>query len=266
MVKRLLAVMAALLFVSSALAELTVERKEGSLYFPDEKKWVYHFSYAYPRVAGDDYTSAHINDTYEMALDEMTQLVLPMFANAPDMRFDGKNEVNHDFTVLCNNEKLLSILQTRRQTLGEEGEMVSLEPLTFDVAGMYAGETLTLRGVMLIQAGVDAERLDEVTAREHPEIQRIIEGSSGSMSDALTAPLYELFLKADGAEGILPGVTLEKFELEFAASRDFAADGEGNLLFFFPPMLMREPGVFSLSLSIPEIEGLLESLPEISLE
>ena len=99
----ILAALALWLCAASALADLTVERNEGERYFPDENNWVYHFTYAYPKILGDDYTAALINDTYQMALDEMTNLVLPMFANTPDMRFDGKNEVWHDFAVTCNN-------------------------------------------------------------------------------------------------------------------------------------------------------------------
>ena len=162
MAKRLLAALCALLLLAApALGELTVQPLAGEAYFPGEKNWVYHFTYAYPQVVGDDYTAALINDTYQMALDEMIQLVLPMFANAPDMRFDGKNEVKHDYEIMCNDGRLLSILQFRSQTMGADGVRYTLEPLTFDVSGIYAGETLTLRGVVLVQAGVDPAALED---------------------------------------------------------------------------------------------------------
>ncbi|MBR3017246.1 MAG: hypothetical protein IKH57_09240 [Clostridia bacterium] len=261
MAKRIaLSALALLLCVSCACAELTVERNAGEMYFPDENSWVYHFTYAYPRIAGDDYTAALINDTYQMALDEMTQLVLPMFANAPDMRFDGKNEVKHDFSVYCNNGALLSIVQVRTQSMGEE-TMYSLEPLTFDVHGMYAGETLTLRGVMMVLAGVNPEALDDASAEDYPQIAHIINGSSGSMAEELLPALYERFSQ-EGIEISNPdGFSLEDFELEFSASRDFAVGEDGSLLFFFPPMLMREPGIAAVSYTVSQIESLLSALP-----
>ena len=261
MVKRIaLSALALLLCAACACAELTVERNEGEMYFPDESGWVYHFTYAYPRIIGDDYTAALINDTYQMALDEMTRLVLPMFANAPDMRFDGKNEVKHDFAVYCNSGALLSIVQTRIQSMGEE-TVYSLEPLTFDVHGMYAGEALTLRGVMLILAGVDPEALEDASAEEHPEIAHIINGSSTSMAEALLPALYERFSREEIETNRPEGFSLEDFELEFSASRDFAVGEDGRLLFFFPPMLMREPGIVTASYTIPQIEALLSAIP-----
>lgn len=263
------AALAFYLCAASAFAELTVERNEGEMYFPNEKNWVYHFAYAYPKIAGDDYTAARINDTYQMALDEMTQLVLPMFANAPDMRFDGKNEVKHDFTVFRNDDKLLSIVQIRSQTMGEETQY-TLEPLTFDVSGMYAGESLTLRGTALVLAGVDPQRLDDVSPEEYPEIAHIIGvrsvvdgiesiqgGSSAAMAEALLPVMYQRFLKE--SDSIRDDLTLEDFEIEFSPERDFAADQEESLVFFFPPMLMREPGegLLTVRMTIQEIEGLL---------
>lgn len=269
MVKRLLSALFILsLLLSHGIGEERVTRNEGEMFFPEEKNWVYHFTYAYPYLNGEDYTAALINDTYQMALDEMTQLVLPMFANAEDMRFDGKNEVNHDFSVLCDNGVLLSILQTKRQSMGEEGAMYTLEPLTFDVSGQYAGETLTLRGVILIQAGVDPEGLDDVRPEEYPEITRIISESSSSMADRMMPVLYDLFMKSEGAEAIAPSCSYENFEMEFSPTHDFAADEEGNVLFFFPPMLLAQPGthVPVIRLTPTDIEAILEQDPQVSPE
>ncbi len=242
MVKRVLAAaMTLLLFVSPALGEVTVESSEGEMYFPQEKNWTYHFLYAYPHIVGEDYTSALINDTYEMALDEMTQLVLPMFANAKDMRYDGQNEVRHGFSVQCNNGRVLSILQTREQTRGAEGDLYALEPLTFDVGGMYAGETLTLRGVTLIQAGVDSGKLEEVTAEDYPALAHIIDGSSVQMGEALLPVLYQEFQKLQESGRIAPQWTYDDYEDEFSPTRDFYTNDEGSILFFFPPMLLSAP-------------------------
>lgn len=201
----------------AALGEAVVERLEGEAYFPSETDWTYHFTYAYPQLVGEDYASAAINDTYQMALDEMLHLVLPMFAHQEDMLFDGKNEVNHDFTVTCNNGRFLSILQRRSQTMGEEGTMLSLEALVFDMAGEYIGETLTLRGLVMVG------------------------DSSAQIGEAVTPLLYEEFQKLQQT-GIAPAdIIQEDFLLEFSATRDFYADEEGNAVFFFQPTLLTEP-------------------------
>ena len=221
--------------------EIPVVRNEGSRYFPEEKNWVYHFTYAYPRLLGGSYTVAQINDTYQMALDEMTQLVLPMFANAEDMRFDGHNEVSHDFTVACNSDRLLSIVQQRSQTQGEGRVNLSLEAQTFDTAGVYAGDPLTLRGVTLVLAGVDPATLDDVTAEDAPDYPRIVDGSSVEMGEALLDALYPRFQALQQSGVIRPELTQSDYELEFSPTRDFYVNAQGQVVFFFPPMLMTEP-------------------------
>ena len=261
MVKKFLALILALsLFAAPALCELTVERTEGERFFPDEKAWVYHFTYAYPHIVGEDYTCALINDTYQMAFDELTQLVLPMFANAEDMRFDGRNEVTHDYSVMCNNGRVLSVLERRSQTMGEEGIRYTLEALTFDVGGMYAGETLTLRGVALIQAGVDASGLEDVNAQDYPALGNLISGSSGEMGAALIPVLYQEFAHLQ-EEGVMdPEKTYDDFVMEFSPTRDFYTDENGDLVFFFPPALMAAPSFDAPAFSFSP-ERLNELLP-----
>ena len=265
MAKRFLTVLCALLLLAvPALAEVTVDRMEGEAFFPNEKNWVYHFIYAYPRLTGDDYTTALINDTYEMALDEMVQLVLPMFANSPDMRYDGKNEISHNFSVTCNDGKLLSILQTKAQTRGGEGPILTLEPLTFDVSGMYAGESLTLRGVTLILGGADPEKLEELAPEDVPALAHIIDGSSTEMAEALMPRLYAEFQSLQ-ADGIIQGQwTYEDFEDECSPANNFYADENGNLVFFFPPMMLKSPSfdVPLFSFTPEELDGILASLWE----
>lgn len=212
-----------------------VERLEGEAYFPSESDWTYHFVYAYPHLVGEDYASLAVNDTYEMALDEMLQLVLPMFANEPDMLFDGQNEVQHDFVVTCNNGRYLSILQQRSQTMGEEGLNLSLEPLVFDMAGDYLGETLTLRGLVMVG------------------------DSSAQIAEAVGPVLYAEFCALQEQGVARADVDEEQFYLEFAATRDFYADAEGNAVFFFQPALLAEPSFDApaFTFSPSELEALL---------
>lgn len=195
----------------------TVIRNEGEAWFPEEKNWVYHFTYAYPQVAGQDYAALMVNDTYQMALDEMLQLVLPMFANEPAMRYDGKNEVHHDFEVMCNNGRFLSILQKKSQTRGEEGTFLSLESLTFDMSGEYLGESLTLRGVVMV-----GDSTDQIAA-------------------ALLPHIYAEFVQLQEKGICKKDVDRETFEIEFSPAIHFYADENGNAVFYLPPSLMEKP-------------------------
>ena len=215
--KMLLVCIALVLMLPTALGEMTVQRNEGEAFFPSEKDWPYHFSSAYPLLVGEDYASAAINDTYQMALDEMLHLVLPMFAHEKDMLFDGKNEVTHDFTVTCNNGRFLSVLQYRTQTMGEEGLNVTMESQVFDVAGEYMGESLTLRGVVMVGE------------------------SSAQIAEALSPILYEEFKKLQDAGICRKDVTEEDFLWEFSPTQHFYADENGHAVFYFPPMLLEGP-------------------------
>ncbi len=262
MVKRFVFLLLALWMAAFyALGEMRVERLEGERYFPDEKNWTYHFTYAYPYLVGEDYTCALINDTYQLALNEMVQVVLPMFANAPEMRFDGRNEVTHDFRVTCNNGRVLSVLETRTQTMGEEGVRYALEAQVFDVSGMYAGDALTLRGVTLIQAGADADALDALDPAQYPQWANIIGGSSASMAEALRPVLYGEFKKLQETGAARSEVTEEAFLDECLPARDFYTDEKNRLVFFIPPMLLTEPGfdVPVFAFTAEELNALLDN-------
>lgn len=219
MAKKIVLAMALVMLISLswAGAEAVIERREGEAWFPSEKNWTYHFTYAYPHLAGDDYAAAAVNDTYDMALDEMIDLVLPMFSHEEDMLFDGKNEVRHDFTVTCNNGRFLSILQYRSQTMGPDYTNLAMEALVFDMAGEYLGETLTLRGLTMVGE------------------------SSYQIGEALYPVLYEEFKALQQAGIAREDVDEELFCLEFEPTRDFYADEEGNAVFFFPPVLLAQP-------------------------
>ena len=128
----------------------------------------------------------------------MLQLVLPMFAEEPAMRYDGRNEVRHDFIVTCNNDRFLSILQQKAQSRGEAGTLLTLEAQVFDLAGEYLGEPLTLRGLTLR----DGEYLGE---------------SSDQLAAAVLPGLYAEFQRLQ-AEGNVarPEITRAEFEQDFS--------------------------------------------------
>lgn len=206
-----------LLLLSAARAESTVVRQEGEEWFPGEADWTYHFVYAYPHLEAeeDDLAAAMVNDTYQMVLEEMLYVVLPMFANAAGA--GTHTEVRHDFTVTCNNGQFLSVLQQRAQHDDQGQETLTLESQVFDMAGEYLGETLTLRGLVMV----------------------------GESSDQLAAAVMPLMYAEFGklqAQGVCrKEISREEFETEFSPMLHFYADEKGNAVFFFPPALLTEP-------------------------
>ncbi len=233
-----------------------VLRREGEAYYPAQDQWRYHFVYAYPIVQGDDYASAAISETYQMALDEVTQLTLPMFA-AEESTAGTRSEVRHDFYVTCNNDRLLSIVQTRSQT-GAEGAVLAVEPLVFDVSGVYTASTpITLRGCIL--AGVSAENADDMTAEKYPQAAKILAGSSDSIGERVAEKLYPEFLKLQESGVGRADVAAEDFEWEFSPTTSFYVNEDGCVVFFFPPELLAEPSldVPAFPFTAAQIEDLL---------
>ncbi len=220
MAKRMLcAALALLLLAAPALAQedfYAIGRVEGEAYFPGEGDWTYHFTYAYPRVDAGDIAALMINDSYDMALDEMLNLILPMFAQEEAMRFDGRNEITHDFSIACNNGRFLSVLLRRTQTMGDEIKR-TVDAQVFDISGEYAGEPLTLRGVLMTG------------------------DSSTQLAEAVAPALYAEFLALQ-AEGVARDDIGEEGFYEICSPiADFYANADGSVTFFFQPELMREP-------------------------
>ena len=225
--------------VSDPGGGVRVARKTGEAWFPQEKDWTYHFSYAYPVLLGEDYASAAINDTYQMALDEMLQLMLPMFSQEENMLFDGKNEVRHDFAVTYHSRQLLSVVQYRSQTQGAEGTVLSMEPLTFDLVGAFQGQPLTLRGVILaLIADVPA---NDMTAEAYPQAAALIEGSSDTIAEAVAGEIWPAFRALQQSGEGRADVTEEDFLWECSPASNFFVDSEGRLVFFLPPSLLNAP-------------------------
>lgn len=242
--------------VSVSAGGRQVIRREGEAYYPSEGEKRYHFVYAYPLVLGEDYAAAAVNDTYQMALDEMMHLMLPMLANEEEGPAEAMYEVRHDFFVTCNNDRVLSIVQRRSQRMGDE-ETLSLDPLVFDVSGEYTGEPLTLRGCIL--AGLSGEKAEDMTAEQYPQAAKILAGSSDLIAEAVAEQLYPAFLTMQQEGTARADVSREDFEWEFAPAASFYVNAEGNVVFFFPPALLTAPSfdVPVFPYTAAEIEALL---------
>lgn len=234
----------------------TVAREEGEEYYPDKDKWVYYFQYAYPRVSGEDYAAAAVNESYQMALEETRHLVLPMLANEETTSRE-QTRVRHDFSVKCNNDRLLSILQTRRQT-AESGETLALEGMTFDLSGAYAGEALTLRGCIL--ALISEEKAEDMTAEKYPQAAKILAGSSDEIGERLASALYPAFLEMQQQGVCRADVEEDDFEWEFSPAANFYVNEDGAVVFFFPPTLLASPSfdVPQFHYTPAEIEAILD--------
>lgn len=223
--------------VSVSPAGRRVLQMSGELFFPGPEDWKYHFVYAYPQVDGEDYAAAAVNESYQMALGEVTQMMLPMGADR-ETAAEGQVEMRHDFAVQCNNDRLLSIVLRRSQT-GEDGTVLSMESLTFDMSGEYVGEPLTLRGCLL--ALVSGENPEEMTAEAYPQIARILASSSDSIGEKVTEKLYPEFQRLQESGRCRPDIDRESFTWEFAAAASFFIDGEGRAVFYFSPEMLTEP-------------------------
>ena len=146
-----LCALALLPLTAFAAAPYAVETLSGEEWYPSRDNWTYHYVYSCPRIVcgEEDPVGLLINDTLQMILVEMRFLALPMFAESPEMTASGPVTVTEEGRVMCNNGRFFSVLTVKC----EEKDSVktwSLESDTFDVSGDYPGETLTLRGVVMV--------------------------------------------------------------------------------------------------------------------
>ncbi|MBR6705725.1 MAG: hypothetical protein IKI84_03470 [Clostridia bacterium] len=240
---RMMACLCALMLMPvsfSAAAPYTVESLSGEDWYPSADDWTYHYIYSCPRIVcgDDDPVGLLINDTLQMILDEMRLLALPMFAESPEMTASGPVTVTEEGHVMCNNGRFFSVLTVKCEEKGS-GKTWSLESDTFDVSGDYPGETLTLRGVVMVGE------------------------SSEQISSAVLPVLYEAFVELQ-AEGVcLPGIGWEEFCENVIPTLDFYADENGSAVFYFQPSLLCEPGedVPVFTFTPAELEALVGAMP-----
>lgn len=196
---------------------LAYEWVEGEEYFPRELPWTYHYTYRYPMLLGEGMLQEAINDYFRNALNEMTMLVIPMFAADPIMIGEGSNEISQNYEVTCNNGTFFSVLMTQAQTV-EGRERISLESAVFDASGEYLGETLTLRG--LVRVGPSSQALSEAV------LQDVWEDIDLQMRD-----------KSSGWKSSL---TSDILKAEFYPEVQFYADDLGNAVFYLQPGRLRQ--------------------------
>lgn len=196
---------------------LDFEWIQGEQYFPQDEPWTYHYSFRYPLLTGDGLPQEAINDYFGNALNEMTMLVIPMFAADPIMVGAGGNEISQSYEITCNNDAFFSVLLTQVQTVDGEAR-TTLQSAVFAASGEYTGQSLTLRG--LVQVGPSSQALGEAVLQDiWEDIQtQMRNGSSGWKSD-----LSSDILRA-----------------EFYPEVHFYADAMANAVFFLQPGQFRQ--------------------------
>ncbi len=215
--KRFLCLMlvAALLPVC-ALAASDVTWLEGELFYPDAQSATYRFIYRYPFVEGDTQFAAGVNDYYQVALSEMTDLVLPMYANETDMTGEDVQQVSQICKVTCDTDDYFGVLMRQTQTV-DGREQTTLRSQVFAASGEYEGETLTLRGLVMV-------------------------GESSVQLAALVLADIEKALLA--MEGLREGWSPEALALDFFPEQDFYADENANAVFYIQPGLLCEDALY----------------------
>ena len=208
---------------------------EGEEYYPQEMPWTYRYTYRYPLLTGEGMLQESINDYFRNALNEMTMLVIPMFAADPIMIGEGSNEISQCYEVTCNNGIFFSVLMTQVQTV-EGKERISLESVVFAASGEYLGESLTLRG--LVRVGPSSQVLGEAV------LQDIWEDIEIQMRDQ--------------ASGWKNDLNSDILKAEFYPEVQFYADALGNAVFYLQPSRFRlDDRVITYTYTPQKLEELL---------
>jgi hypothetical protein len=202
----------------SVSAQVQVSWLEGEAHFPDDKKYTYTYIYRYPKVEVSSAATEEINHYFDTALQEMMQLMVPMYAADPIMAGDGGKLIREAYEVTCNTDRYFSCLMTRSQTV-EEGTLNSLRSVVFAADGEYAGQTLTLRGA----TGVGDSSV-QMAALVFEDVWRQLE-----------------VVKQAGEPLLLEEVSYQVLAEEFYPESHFYLDEEENAVFYLQPGLLR-PG------------------------
>ncbi len=207
-----------LLLSASALGEHQVETVAGETFYPDRENWTYRYEYEMPQLVCEENDTAAmaVNAALQTVQDEMLYLILPMLSRAETVTSEGRTEIVQRYLVTCNTERVFSLITFLEEKRGDE-MWRTVETETFDVGGEYAGETLTLRG--LVRVG----------------------DSSDQLSEALMPVLYREFLLLQQNGIGNPSVTEEDFYEICEPAIDFYADEAENAVFFLQPELMIDP-------------------------
>lgn len=218
----LLCVMASVAYAS---ASMEIGWTEGELRFPDGEEWTYKYTYRYPDIRGEGPVAEALRHYFDLAFNEMTRLVLPMYAEDPIMTAGQRNEISEHYELTYRSDRLAGFLLTHRQTV-DGVQVTSLRSVVFDIGGEYAGDTLTLRGVALV--GDSSRQLGE-----------------GVLRDVWRRLQEQL---RDKPAAFKEGLTEDKLAEVFYPESAFYPDESGRIVFYIQPGDLRtddEPLLFA---------------------
>lgn len=200
----------------AAAAGLNFTWQEGESFYPQQQEWTYRYRYRYPVAQGEGLLPEALNTYFDLALNEMQKLVLPMYAEDPIMG-TGQNSISEHYDITRQDDDIISFLLTREQSMGEEA-LLSLSAAVFAASGEYAGQTLTLRGLVMV--GESSAQLGEAVLKDvwRQIGERISQGEAG------------------WKQGLDEGMLRQGFYPETS----FYGDKDGRAVFFLQPGEFRE--------------------------
>ncbi|NLJ65506.1 MAG: hypothetical protein GX337_09050 [Christensenellaceae bacterium] len=216
---------------------LNISFKEISEEYKKEDTLIYDYYCKYPFIEGDSPVAESINYYFVGAINEMTDLLLPMYAEDPDMAKSADNYIHQVYEICCNNGRFFSTRMLQEQKLDGIVKK-SVYSQVFDVSGEYAGETLTLRGV-LTEVGDSSEQIAALVLRDiwskiEPEISKP------------NSPWHE-------------DLCFETFSLDFYPEEHYYADEDSNAVFYLQPNIFRNDGeIVTFIYSRQDIENLIK--------
>jgi hypothetical protein len=196
----------------------------------------YSYSCKLPVLSKDNPVYENINQYYVLAVREMTDLLMPMYAKDPDMGKMPNNYIKQSYEITCNNGRFFSTRMLQEQKLnGEVKHTISSQ--VFDVSGEYAGESLTLRG-LLEEIGDSSEQIAGLVLKD---IWKKIEHEIKNKNSLWKS-----------------GLSLESLELDFFPEEHFYADEENRAVFYLQPNIFRtDSEIITFSYSKQDIQKLI---------
>lgn len=228
--KRLYAVLLLFLltaFLLPATAQCPVEFTEpleGLYTYPEgstEADALYVYRYRYPQIAGDSDLALHINTTYSYAVEDALGFEVPMLAT--DMQpGDAQKIVNIDYTVTCATSEYLSIVVTKRVSVGNETTEV-ISGHVFALTGSGAGRIINLPVYLGL---LDAEETDEwLLTRQTNKADKVVREM-----------IWDLIRNDNGEHpDLYDDLTFEELEAGFYPEEDFYLTEAGEPCFYFQP-------------------------------
>lgn len=252
MKKLLFSLLTMLLLALPALAEAPIQLAEplsGVYVWPEgsaETDALYVYRYRYPQLAGADDLAMHINSTYTYAVEDALGFEVPMLASGMQPG-DPQKIVDIDFRITCLSETHLSVVITKRVTVGGAATEV-YSGHVFALTGSGAGRITNLP-VLLELLGPD-ETDEWLMTRQTNRADALVRSLVWSrIQRSLATP------SADDP-AFYDDLTFEELEAGFYPEEDFFLTEDGEPCFYFQPgaIAPEEDGLVTFVITRWELE------------